>query len=161
MLHLAVTTGGVAVILAVSTAVPQARSIVKGALDWLKGFFAKHSSASPWRFRFALRRKGRKGGYFDVQISVERDGVPVIHPPIPECTSVKTVKKLPLAIGCADSSIPELPNKPDAPTVQLPVTEIVSILPAASNVRPHASKRTTTRKRVSKPGIAPRRKVGE
>ena len=61
MLHLVVTTGGVAVFAAIS-AIPQARSIVKGSWEWLKGLFAKHPASSPGAFVLDFSGKTEKVG---------------------------------------------------------------------------------------------------
>jgi hypothetical protein len=152
MLHLALTTGGVAVFVAIS-AIPQARSIIKGSWDWLKGLFAKHPASSPWRFRFGFRRKDRKGRSVEWEISFERDAAPIHHTDL--------LKTLPPAVGCERLDVPTYVSKMPVVTFQLPAPAPDTnhrVQRADSNVKRPAHKRTTAGKQVASQRNTPRRK---
>ena len=108
MLHLAVTTGSVALTLALALT-PKGRTMAAGVWGWIKGLFSKASS--PRRLLFVVRGKSPKGAEFELGFSsqdtetrsAQGEGSP----------STKLLNQLPPAIGNEHLTVPLLPANPE------------------------------------------------
>lgn len=117
MLHLAVTTGSVALTLALAFT-PTGRTIAAGVWGWVKGLFGKKPASSPRRILFVFRGKSPKGAEFELGYSSQ--DTETLSSQRGESPSTKLLNQLPPAIGNEHLTVPTMPANPETVLFMLP-----------------------------------------